>query len=62
MSRIAATFAQLQKRGRKALIPYIAAGDPYPEATVEVMRAMASAGADLIELGVPFPTRWPTAR
>ncbi len=54
MSRIAATFAQLQKRGRKALIPYIAAGDPYPEATVEVMRAMASAGADLIELGVPF--------
>jgi tryptophan synthase alpha chain len=54
MSRIAATFAQLQKRGRKALIPYIAAGDPYADATVDIMRAMAQAGADLIELGVPF--------
>ncbi len=54
MSRIAATFAQLQARGRKALIPYIAAGDPYADATVDIMRAMAQAGADLIELGVPF--------
>ncbi len=54
MSRIAATFANLQKHGRKALIPYIAAGDPFPDATVDVMRAMAKAGADLIELGVPF--------
>ncbi len=54
MSRIAATFAQLRKRGRKALIPYIAAGDPFPDATVDIMRAMAQAGADLIELGVPF--------
>ena len=54
MSRIAATFAMLQKRGRKALIPYIAAGDPFPDATVDIMRAMAKAGADLIELGVPF--------
>ncbi len=54
MSRIAATFEQLKKRGRKALIPYIAAGDPFPDATVDIMRAMAQAGADLIELGVPF--------
>ncbi len=54
MSRIAATFANLQKRGRKALIPYIAAGDPFADATVDIMRAMAKAGADLIELGVPF--------
>ncbi|MEQ1805030.1 MAG: tryptophan synthase subunit alpha [Burkholderiaceae bacterium] len=54
MSRIAATFANLQERGRKALIPYIAAGDPFPDATVDIMRAMAKAGADLIELGVPF--------
>ncbi len=54
MSRIASTFAQLQARGRKALIPYIAAGDPYADATVDIMRAMAQAGADLIELGVPF--------
>jgi tryptophan synthase alpha chain len=54
MSRIAATFAMLQERGRKALIPYIAAGDPFPDATVDIMRALAKAGADLIELGVPF--------
>jgi tryptophan synthase alpha chain len=50
MSRIAAAF----KPGHKALIPYICAGDPFPEATVEVMLAMARAGADVIELGVPF--------
>jgi tryptophan synthase alpha chain len=54
MSRIASTFAALAKDNRKALIPYICAGDPYPEATVEVMLAMAKAGADVIELGVPF--------
>ena len=41
-------------QGRKALIPYITAGDPYAEATVEIMLAMAEAGADIIELGVPF--------
>jgi tryptophan synthase alpha chain len=39
---------------RKALIPYLCAGDPFPEATVDVMLAMANAGADVIELGVPF--------
>ena len=54
MSRIAAAFDALQARGRKALIPYVTAGDPYPDATVEIMRAMAQAGADVIELGVPF--------
>ncbi len=54
MSRIAATFAKLQSCGRKALIPYVTAGDPYADATVDIMRAMAQAGADLIELGVPF--------
>lgn len=54
MSRIAATFQQLEKDGRKALIPYICAGDPFPDATVEIMQAMADAGADVIELGVPF--------
>ena len=54
MSRIAATFAALQAARRKALIPYICAGDPLPEATAEVMLAMAAAGADIIELGVPF--------
>jgi tryptophan synthase alpha chain len=54
MSRIAACFKALQADGRKALIPYIAAGDPFPDATVELMLAMAEAGADVIELGVPF--------
>ena len=54
MSRIAATLDALKLQGRKALIPYICAGDPLPDATVEVMLAMAKAGADIIELGVPF--------
>ncbi|QPF73788.1 tryptophan synthase subunit alpha [Roseateles sp. DAIF2] len=54
MSRIAATFAALKAQNRKALIPFVTAGDPYPEATVELMQAMAQAGADVIELGVPF--------
>ena len=54
MSRIAATFTALQAQGRKALIPYITTGDPYADATAEIMLAMAEAGADVIELGVPF--------
>lgn len=54
MSRIAATFANLRDEGRKALIPYITSGDPFADATVEIMQAMAGAGADVIELGVPF--------
>ena len=54
MSRIDATFAALAERGRKALIPYITAGDPHADTTAEIMRAMVEAGADVIELGVPF--------
>ena len=54
MSRIQQTFARLQAAGRKALIPYVTAGDPHPEATVELMLALARNGADVIELGVPF--------
>jgi tryptophan synthase alpha chain len=54
MSRIAATFNALKAQGRKALIPYVTAGDPFPETTVDVLLAMAKAGADVIELGVPF--------
>ena len=54
MSRIAQRFADLARRGRKGLIPYIAAGDPSPELTVPLMHALAEAGADVIELGVPF--------
>ena len=52
MSRIEATFKQLN--GRKALIPFVTAGDPHPSATVDLLVAMAEAGADVIELGVPF--------
>ena len=54
MSRIAAAFEALRAQGRKALIPYITTGDPYADATAEIMLAMARAGADVIELGVPF--------
>ena len=54
LSRIAGCFASLRASGRKALIPYFAAGDPGPEYTVPLMHAMVRAGADVIELGVPF--------
>jgi tryptophan synthase alpha chain len=54
MSRIAATFDRLRSQGRKALIPYVTAGDPYADTTVDIMHAMAAAGADVIELGIPF--------
>ncbi len=54
MSRIASTFNALAEAGKTALIPYITAGDPQPDATVGFMHAMVEAGADIIELGVPF--------
>ncbi len=54
MSRIAATLGALKAQGRKALIPYVTAGDPYADATTEIMLALADGGADIIELGVPF--------
>jgi tryptophan synthase alpha chain len=54
MSRISSTFADLKARGRKALIPFITAGDPDPSLTVSLMHALVEGGADVIELGVPF--------
>jgi tryptophan synthase alpha chain len=54
MSRIAARFDQLRRAKRKALIPYITAGDPHPSITVPLLRALVEAGADIVELGVPF--------
>ncbi|HSP00334.1 MAG TPA: tryptophan synthase subunit alpha [Thioalkalivibrio sp.] len=54
MSRIARRFEALRAAGRKALIPYVTAGDPDPDMTVPLMHDMVAAGADLIELGVPF--------
>jgi tryptophan synthase alpha chain len=54
MSRIQARFEALARERRKALIPYITAGDPDPSLTVPLLRALVEAGADIIELGVPF--------
>ena len=54
MSRIQSTFEQLKAQGRKALIPYVTAGYPYADITPELMHGMVAAGADVIELGVPF--------
>lgn len=55
IDRIAAAFARTAESGRAAaLIPYIAAGDPSPSATVALMHALVEAGADVLELGVPF--------
>ncbi|WP_020396219.1 tryptophan synthase subunit alpha [Thiolinea disciformis] len=54
MSRFEDCFAQLKQQGRTALIPYVTAGDPQPHVTVPLMHTMVEAGADVIELGVPF--------
>src|SRR3989475_7146771 len=54
MSRIQARIASLASARRKALIPYITAGDPHPSLTVPLLRALVEAGADIVELGVPF--------
>lgn len=54
MNRIDATFQQLRTSGEKAFVAYVAAGDPSFEASLEVIKALADAGADVIELGVPF--------
>ena len=54
MSRIAQTFESLKTRGRKALIPFVTAGDPAPAMTVPLMHALVESGVDVIELGVPF--------
>ena len=54
MSRITPKLESLKRAGRKALIPFITAGDPTPEFTVPALHALVEAGADIIELGVPF--------
>ena len=54
MSRIQACFEALHQSGRKALIPYITAGDPTPALTVPLLRALVESGGDILELGVPF--------
>ena len=54
MSRIKTTLDALARDGRKALIPFVTTGDPFADATPEIMHALAEGGADIIELGVPF--------
>ena len=54
MSRLQPVFDRLRQQGRKALIPFVTAGDPSLEATVPLLEVLAAAGADVIELGVPF--------
>src|SRR5208283_2623002 len=54
LSRIDTAFARLRAAGRTALVPYVTAGDPSPAVTLELLHALVAAGADIIELGVPF--------
>ena len=54
MSRIQTTFTNLANNKRKALIPFITAGDPHPDMTVNLLHALVGSGADMIELGIPF--------
>ena len=54
MSRIKGCLDALKSEGKKALIPYVMAGDPGPATTVALMHAMVGAGANIIELGMPF--------
>ncbi len=54
MSRISGCLSTLRASGKKALIPYVMGGDPNPLVTVELLHAMVAAGANVIELGMPF--------
>jgi len=54
MSRIETTFSKCKSEGRKALITFITAGDPDKETSLEVLKSLPEAGADIIELGMPF--------
>ena len=54
MSRIGKKFAELRQRGEAALIPFVTAGDPDLDTTLEILRALEKGGADCIELGIPF--------
>lgn len=54
MSRIQTVFSALKVNNKKALIPYITAGDPHPKHTVNLLHTLVTSGADMIELGIPF--------
>src|SRR6201990_720168 len=53
-TRIDARFAQLKKEGRSAFVTFLMAGDPDPATSLAIIKAMPKAGADLIEIGMPF--------
>src|ERR1700710_202074 len=53
-TRIDARFAELKKQGRSAFITFLMAGDPAPATSLEIIKALPKAGADIIEIGMPF--------
>src|SRR5919205_1975101 len=53
-TRIDTRFAELAKHGRSAFVTYVMAGDPDPATSLEIVKALPRAGADVIELGIPF--------
>src|SRR5580693_4814856 len=53
-TRIDARFAQLKKEGRSAFVTFLMAGDPDPKTSLDIVKAMPKAGADIIEIGMPF--------
>ena len=57
-NRIDTTFTRLREQNRKAFVAYVAGGDPDFDRSLEILHALADAGADIIELGVLFPTPW----
>ena len=54
MSRLAGRFDDLRASNRKAVVPYVVAGDPSPAVTVDILHQLVAAGADVLEVGVPF--------
>lgn len=62
MNRIEAKMKALQEKGEKAFITYITAGLPDLEGTKKLLKAQEKAGLDVVELGIPFPILWQTAR
>ena len=53
-TRIDARFAELARQGRSALVAYLMAGDPDPKTSLDIIKALPKAGADMIEIGMPF--------
>jgi len=60
MDRIAEAFARARREKRAAFVAYLCAGDPDFDTSLAACRSVLAAGADILELGVPFPIRWRT--